>query len=180
MIRGQRSGFTLIELMVGVSVLAILAATGAAIFLRTLRSSSAVEIRKTLDSRAGLILDGLGRFLREGSVVSLSGSDRQACLAAGSVSGDSLTVHSLDGFDTVFSVSSGLLSSVSAQTVVLNPESVTLQHKAGLGYYFIWYCMVGVSDRLFMEFNAVSIGQEGDTSVNNDYVLDVVMRNSGQ
>lgn len=176
----KKTGFTLTELMVGVGVLAILATTGVAIFLRSLRGSSQVEIRRTLDGRARLILNGLARFLREAEAVALSGTTRATCLASGSATGDSLVVTALDGLTTTLSVSSGMLSSASAQTVVLNPESVTLARKSGLGYYFIWYCQRGISDRVVMEFNATSIGQEGDTAVNNDYLLEVILRNTGQ
>lgn len=176
----MKRGFTLIELMVGVAVLAILTTTGVAVFLGSLRGSSQVEIRRTLDNRARLLLNGLARFLREAKITSLSGTDRTACLTNGSATGDSLVVEGLDGLTTTLSVSSGMLSSVSAQTVVLNPESVTLDRKSGLTYYFTWYCAAGVPDRLVMEFEATSVGTEGDTSLSNDYILDVVLRNTGQ
>ncbi len=177
-------GFTLIELMVGVGIIAILATTGAAIFLRSLRGTSQVEIRRTLDDRAGLITTGLGRFFREGQAVSLDGQTRDTCLTAGTVSGDSLVVEAIDGLDSTFSVdASGVISSFSAQlvqTVDINPESVTVNHQGTQTDYFTWYCLRGIPDRLVMRFNAVSISDQGDTSVNNDYIIDVTMRNSGQ
>lgn len=173
-------GFTLIELMVAVGVLAILATTGTAIFMRSLRGTSQVEIRRTLDGRAGLIVNGLSRFFREGVAVSLDGQTRDTCLTAGSVNGSSLVIEAIDGLSSTFSESGGQISSVSGQMIVINPESVTVTYKSGLGYYFAWYCSRGIPDRMVMQFNATSISQQGDTSVNNDYIIDVTMRNSGQ
>ncbi len=173
-------GFTFIELVVGVGVLALMATTGAAIFLRALRGTSEIEVRRSLDDRARLVLDSLGRFFKEGQIISLSGQTRSDCGTAGHVSGDSLVVKALDEATSTFSVSGGLLSSASAQTVVINPESVTLDYKTGLNYYFVWYCSRGVPDRLVMEFKATSTETGGGVTVSNEYILDVVSRNSGQ
>ena len=174
-------GFTLVELMVSVGIIGILASTGAAIFMRSLRGSSQVEIRRTLDDRARLITGGLGRFFREGVVTSLDGQTRDICLTAGSVNGDSLIVSAIDGLSSTISIDGdGMISSESAETVVINPESVTVGHQGVLAYYFIWYCSIGTPDRLVMQFEGTSVGQQGDTSVTGDYIIDVTMRNSGQ
>ncbi len=173
-------GYTLIELMVAVGIIGLLASTGAAIFLRSLRGTSQIEIRRTLDDRARLITGGLSRFFYEARIVSLDGQVRTACLAAGSLTGNSLIVSGLDNLTSTISESGGQISSASGQTIVINPESVTVAHQSGLVYYFTWYCTRGVPDRLVMQFTATSQGQQGDTSVFNDYILDVTMRNSGQ
>ena len=74
----------------------------------------------------------------------------------------------------------GLLASASATTtVVINPESVTLEHWTDLSYYFNWLCSSGTPDRLQMLFKAVSAGA-GEANLTNDYDLTVIMRNSGQ
>lgn len=177
----RQRGFTFIELLLAVGIIGLMTAAGVNIFLRSLRGSSQIELRRTLDDRARLILDGLGRFFHEGRVVSLDGQTRPTCQQVGSITGDSLVVKSLDDLETTFSVSAGLLSSVSATTtVVINPESVTLEHWTGLAYYFNWVCSPGTPDRLQMLFKAVSAGTEGDANLTNDYDLTVVMRNSGQ
>lgn len=175
-----RQGFTFIELITGVGVLVLIATVGTAIFLRGLRGTSEIEIRHTLDGRARLILGGLGKFFREGQFVSLSGQSKSDCLITGMATGDSLVVRALDGLSSTFSITGGQLSSASAQTVVLNPESVTIDYKTGLSYYFVWYCSGGVPDRVVMEFRATSTGTGGDTATSNEYVLDVISRNSGQ
>lgn len=178
--RDDGLGFTLMELIVGVGIIGILASTGAAIFFRSLRGSSQTEIRQTLDSRTVLITGVLSRFFLEGKIVSLDGQTRSTCLLTGQTNGDSLVVAGLDNLVSTISESSGMISSVSGETVVINPESVSVTHKEALGYYFSWYCGRGVSDRLLMQFTATSQSQQGDTSVSGDYSVDVTMRNSGQ
>jgi len=182
----QSIGFTLIELMIAVGVLAILTSTGAAIFSRTLRGSSDVELRRALDDRARVITRGLSRFFMEGKMVSLAlppgaAQDRSSCLAAGQITGNVAVIQAPDGLDTTLNVDTGIISSTSGViSVSLNPESVTVNHKSGLGYYFTWYCSKGSPDRLTMTFNAASIGQQGEVGLGEDYVVDVIMRNSGQ
>ena len=175
----RQKGFTFIELLLAVGIIGLMATAGVSIFLSSLRGTSQIELRRTLDDRARLILDGLGRFFHEGRVVSLDGQTRSTCQAVGSITGDTLVVKSLDDLETTLSVSNGLLSSASAVTVVINPESVTLEHRADLSYYFNWVCSSGTPDRLQMVFKAVSAGA-GEANLTNDYDLTVIMRNSGQ
>ena len=177
----RQKGFTFIELLLAVGIIGLMATAGVSIFLRSLRGSSQIELRRPLDDRARLILDGMGRFFHEGRVVSLDGQTRSTCLAVGSITGDTLVVKSLDDLETTLSVSNGLLSSASATTtVVINPESVTLEYSTGLAYYFNWVCSSGTPDRLQMVFKAVSASPEGEANLTNDYDLTVIMRNSGQ
>jgi|SRR3989344_2799913 len=175
----RQKGFTFIELLLAVGIIGLMATAGVSIFLSSLRGTSQIELRRTLDDRARLILDGLGRFFHEGRVVSLDGQTRSTCQAVGSITGDTLVVKSLDDLETTLSVSNGLLSSASAVTVVINPESVTLEHRADLSYYFNWLCSSGTPDRLQMLFKVVSAGA-GEANLTNDYDLTVIMRNSGQ
>ena len=176
----RQKGFTFIELLLAVGIIGLMATAGVSIFLSSLRGTSQIELRRTLDDRARLILDGLGRFFHEGRVISLDGQTRSTCLAMGSITGDTLVIKSLDGLTTTFSVGNGLLASASATTtVVINPESVTLEHRADLSYYFNWLCSSGTPDRLQMLFKVVSAGA-GEANLTNDYDLTVIMRNSGQ
>src|SRR3990172_7998439 len=110
----RQKGFTFIELLLAVGIIGLMATAGVSIFLSSLRGTSQIELRRTLDDRARLILDGLGRFFHEGRVVSLDGQTRSTCQAVGSITGDTLVVKSLDDLETTLSVSNGLLSFASA------------------------------------------------------------------
>src|SRR3989344_2728947 len=97
---GEKKGFTIIELVVAVGIIGILAALGTAVFSRSLRGSSVIETRRSLDDRARVISTGLSRFFQEGEMVSLDGQTRANCLASGSVKGDSAVMMALDNLST--------------------------------------------------------------------------------
>lgn len=176
-----RQGFTLIELMVAIVVLAILSTAGVNIFYRSLRGSSQVELRRALDDRSRLIMSALGRYIREGRIVSLSGVDKNSCVASGQATGTSLVIRALDDLDSTISLTGGQISSSSAEgTVVMNPGTEYTISQADTTPLFTWYCASGVADRVLVNFRGSSVSNEGDVTVTKDYSLDLILRNSGQ
>lgn len=174
-------GFTLIELMISIVILAILSASGVNIFYRAIRGSSQLELRKTIDDKSRLVLSSVSRFVREGKVVSLNGSNKESCLPNGSATGNILIIRALDDISSTITVSGGTISSASALgTIVLNPDSNFTLTQADSTPIFTWYCSGGVVDRLLFNFRANSISSEGEPTATKDYSVDMILRNTGQ
>lgn len=177
----KSKGFTLIELMVAIVILALLSATGVNIFYRSIRGTSQVELRKALDDRSRLIMAALGRFIREGKIVSLDGVSKESCVTDGETTGSSLVIRSLDNIETTLSLSDGQVSSASSLgTIVFNPDETYTVDLVDATPFYTWYCANGVADRILINFRGNSISTEGDVTATKDYSVDVILRNSGQ
>ncbi|MBI1871811.1 type II secretion system protein [Candidatus Collierbacteria bacterium] len=174
------NGFTLIELVVSLAVLAFIISSGVNLFLRSLRDTSRSDLRKQVDERARVILGSLTRYFREAEIVSLSGQTRTTCLATpAGITGSSLVASDFYGVNSTFSISNGQLASASASTLILNPEaSVTVSTTSNP--FFTWYCSAGVPDRIKMQFRITAVGEEGSGTTYEDYVLDLTLRNTGK
>jgi len=177
----KKRGFTLIELMVAIVILTILSTAGVNIFYRSIKGTSQLELRKALDDRARLILSIVGRFVREGRVMSLDGISKETCVQSGSQTGSSLVIKALDNIETTISIANGQMSSASANgTIVINPDPTFTLITSDETPYFTWYCSSGVSDRVLFSFRANSISESGETTASKDYLTDMILRNTGQ
>lgn len=171
-------GFTLIELVVSLAVLALIISSGVNLFFRSLRDTSRSDLRKQVDERARVVLGSLSRYFREAKIVSLNTQDRTACLGAGStgILGSSLVASDLYGVNSAFSIANDKLGSNSA---ILNPET-SIKLSVPSGSLFTWYCSAGVPDRIKMQFRITAEGEEGTGTTFEDYVLDLTLRNTGK
>jgi prepilin-type N-terminal cleavage/methylation domain-containing protein len=163
-------GFTLIELITVVSVLAILITAGMTIFYRALRGSSRVEVQKSLDTEAQHVINSMSRLIRESEIVFVDGSSRDICFSSQTVSGSSLTVADIDGNTTTYSLSNGRIASNSA---FLSSVEVDLSHLS-----FEWKCKSNSFDSLNVGFDASVVGDDGSTSADGSYSFDLLIRNS--
>ena len=174
-------GFTLIELMVAIVILSILSAAGVNLFYRSLRGTSQLELRKSLDDRSRLILSVVGRFVREGKVISLDWVTKESCATVGNQTGSTMVIQALDNVNSTISISNGQMSSVSANgSIVINPDPSFTITTVDETPFFTWYCSSGVSDRVLFNFRANSIGDSGETTATKDYLTDMILRNTGQ
>lgn len=177
----RKKGFSLIELMVSIVILTILSAAGVNIFYRSIRGTSQLELRKSLDDRSRLILSVVGRFVRESRVVSLDGVLKENCVSNGSQTGSTLVLKALDNIDTALSITNGLMSSVSANgSIVINPDPTFTLTTVDATPFFTWYCNSGISDRILFNFRANSISDSGEPTATKDYSTDLILRNTGQ
>ncbi len=170
------------ELVIAISILSVISASGVAIFMRTIRASSQVQLRRNLDERARLILNNMTNFFYPTKVMSADGVDRVTCLMTGSVSANSVVLRNFDQLLTTISINgSGQIASASgATTVIVNPDGiVNVSAHNGGDSYFVWTCGNGVPDRLTFRFRAVVAGDQGDSGYSQDYSTDIVLRNSG-
>lgn len=163
-------GFTLIELITVVSVLAVLITAGMSIFYRSLRGSSKVEVSKSLDTEVQHVINSMSRLIRESRMVSVDGNDRDVCFAQGSVSGSLLVVEDFGGHTTTYSLSGGRIASNSA---FLSSVGVNLSN-----LLFTWKCKADSFDGLSVGFDASVLGDDGSTSANGSYDFNLLIRNS--
>src|SRR5437762_507899 len=98
--RNIDSGFTLLELLVVLAVVAILTLAGVGLFYRSLRGSSEASSLKELEQNAQLIVSVLDRHIRNArQVTDVGGTDCPG-------TGDSLTILGFDGRTTTFDLTS--------------------------------------------------------------------------
>ncbi len=170
------------ELVIAISILSIISGSGVAIFMRTIRASSQVQLRRNLDERARLILNNMTNFFYPTRVMSAGGVDRDTCLLSGTVTANNVVLRNYDQLQTTISINgSGQIASTSgATTVIVNPDGIVsvTAHNGG-DTYFVWTCGNGVPDRLTFRFRATVAGDQGDSGYSQDYSTDIVLRNSG-
>lgn len=177
----KRKGFTLIELMVSISVLALISAAGMGIFFRSIRDSSKSELTKSIDDRSRVIIASLTRYLREGQITNLDSYTRQDCLV-GVVTGTNLTVRGFDGLISQITLNSGQLASVSASgSQIYNPETgFTITNINASTPLFSWTCQAGVSDTITVSMKMLMNGDATTGTVSKDYIFNIILRNTGQ
>jgi prepilin-type N-terminal cleavage/methylation domain-containing protein len=175
----KRRGYTLVELIMAVSLLVIVLVGGTAIFYRSFRSSGVSDIQTTVNNGLRALDESIEQVLRYGVVVRVAssfGSDsaRTECLAASldGVSGDTLVVKDVYGGVATYSLlDDGTVSSNSGE-IISNPGIFVTNLR------FTWTCRSGVNDKinLLIEASASAITGEGATGVLNK---DINLLNSG-
>lgn len=173
--KNKNLGYTLIELVMAVSLLVIVLVGGTAIFYRSFRSSGISDIQTALNNSLRSLDEMIERSLRYGKVSFIGASNRDACLTAGAtgISGNSMTVIDPAGESIVYTLTEGVVSSASGTPVpISNPEIEVTKLE------FTWYCRSGVNDKIKMVIEAKSKGKSEEI-VSGDFVKDINLLNSG-
>lgn len=169
-------GYTLIELVVAVSLLVIVLVGGTAIFYRSFRSSGLSDVQTTVNSSLRSLDEMIERGLRYGTVLRVVNGavdyDRISCLAAGEggVTGTSMVVRDMAGGTAIYALSDGKVSSNSSQ--ISNPEIVVTLLS------FKWVCRSGVNDKMNLKIEAEEVGKSGVTA-SSKFEKDINLLNSG-
>lgn len=166
------NGYTLIELIMAISLLVIVLTGGTAIFYRSFRSSGLSDIQTSLSNNLRYLDEMIERTLRYGEVVRVGEKYRVDCLEAGitGVSGSTLGVLDLAGGEAIYSLSGGVVSSNSA--TISNPEIMVTNLE------FTWICQSGVNDRINLVIEASVTGKSGDVTT-KIFSKDINLLNSG-
>jgi prepilin-type N-terminal cleavage/methylation domain-containing protein len=172
-------GFTLIEVIISVLLLAVILLGGTTLFYQNLKSAGLSDVDSQLNNTEQSILRSVEKDIRFSEVNDVGLGTRLQCLAAGSdgLQGETLSVTNLDGRETTYSLSTGKLASTSAETgqvVFLNPANITIET-----LQFTWYCMSGVSDKIKMAVSASSNALGTGIKVEQSASLDINLLNSG-
>ena len=171
--RKRPGGYTLIELVMAVSLLVIVLAGGTTIFYRSFRSSGISDIQTTMNNSVRALDEMIERTLRYGEVIRVGDDNfREQCLA-GDVSGSSLVVRdSAGGYAIYMLLESGQVSSNSADMIISNSGIKVTK------LLFTWFCRSGVNDKINLKIEAepVSKVDEGQVVV---FDKDINLLNSG-
>lgn len=149
-------GYTLVELVMVVSLLAIVLTAGTSIFYRSFQSSGVSDIQTTLGNSLRSLDRMFERTLRFGKVVRVGDNYRENCLSAeeDGVSGNTLGVLDLSGGNVLYSFANGEVSSNSA--VISNPDITVTE------LVFTWYCKSGINDKMKLHIKANLTGLAGE------------------
>ncbi len=172
-------GYTLIEVVIAVMLLAIILLGGTSLFFQNLRSSGLSEVDLNLTSSLGQTMSSIERDARFSQVVEVDSGTRTDCEAAGAsgYSGTSLTVKDLDGLDTVYSLSGTQIASVAAVTgrsTFISSSDISVSRLA-----FTWFCQSGVNDKLMVEIDASSTVLGSGVVVTRSLSTQIDLLNSG-
>jgi len=179
----RHKGYTLVELVVVVSLISVVLLGGTAVFYRSLRSNALGNMDLTINLESRSVLSLIEKDIRFGSVKSIVLSspptiyERSDCLSAGSIVGDMLVVSDMQGLETTYSLSSEKVASTSAvpSTVFLtNSSAVTVKTLR-----FTWYCQSGISDKIKIDISMENPTAADDLVVSRTISKEINLLNSG-
>lgn len=166
--RIRPAGYTLIELIITVTLLAIVLTGGTAIFFKSFRSSSVSDVQTEVYSGLKTLAEMLERSLLYGTVVRVDNYFRADCLASvNGVSGSSIGVRDIYGGEAIYTLANGEVSSNSG-IIISNSEIEVTNLK------FTWYCRSGVNDKMNLLIEATSNlvnGESASSTLNKDINL---------
>lgn len=172
----NKKGYTLVELIMAISLLMIVLVGGTSIFYRSLRSSGVSDVQAVLNSSLRSLGEMIEKNLLFGSVVSVTDAggvkNRNDCLAQpAGVTGSTLKFKDSSGGEAIYSrLSNGSVSSNSA--VISNPGIYVKKLN------FTWICKSGVNDKINLEIEATSSAKTGD-SILGKLNKKILLLNSG-
>ena len=176
------SGFTMIELLLGMSVMATLLVSGLVVFYKILGGGNKTSIYMSLDGESRMVISAIKEILKYSKATAMGSNDRQDCLSAGAsgLSDDSIVIESIkDGVSSTLQLSGDYIASVSATTKNINSDTIAIERVDPATPVFLWKCETGVADTVEVNFKATAAGVSGQTSVSENYKAVVVLRNTG-
>ncbi|OGD84007.1 hypothetical protein A2572_00565 [Candidatus Collierbacteria bacterium RIFOXYD1_FULL_40_9] len=175
--KAKWTGYTLIEMLVALSLMVIVLLGGTLLFTQNLRTGGLTEVDLRVNSSARAIFDELERTLRFGEIIRVGESRRDDCLSAASsgVSGSSLVVETLSGVETEYSLSNQKVASVSGD----NPEPFYLggDDVAVNSLDIKWFCQSGISDKINLEISISSTVLGTGVTITKTVSRDILLLN---
>lgn len=174
----KKSGYTLIELIIVISLFVIILLGGTTLFVQNLRTGGFTEMDLKLNISLRSVLDEMERKIRFGKVTMVDASDREQCLLAGStgLTGSSVTTEDLNSLSSVYSLVDNKISSVSGQTgeqVFLNSTDVSINTIS-----IKWFCQSAISDKIILEITASTIPLGSGVTISKSVSREIVLLNS--
>lgn len=175
----MKKGYTLIEMLIVVSLMAIILLGGTTIFFRNLRSGGVGNIDMNVNSELRSVLSMIEKDIRFSNVISVGSGTRSDCVIAGAdgYMGNSLTVADLQGLTTTYLLDTEKIASFSAVTA----KQVDLTSPAAkvTGLRFTWYCLSGISDKMKIEIDMKSAVVGSGFDITRTVSREINLLNSG-
>lgn len=173
-------GFTLFEMMIAVSILAVIVMGGTVVFYRTLSSSGTNQAQIDVTSSSNQVLQAIENNIRFKKVLAVSGVDRATCQATSgfSVSGSTLSVYD-DYCSTVYSLTEDNKVASSSSPVCSGGMGVVDISSPDLkvnDLQFVWTCNPGANDAI--KVTIVTNDVDSATSPDHAFSRDINMYNS--
>jgi prepilin-type N-terminal cleavage/methylation domain-containing protein len=168
----DRRGYTLIELVVVIGVMAVIIGAGMGVFYQSLKSGSKIDFELFMNASNRVIENSMVDTIGFSKVISVEGQDNESCLAAGSsgVLGNNLIVD-VGGSLSEYALSDDNITSNSAQ---INPDGIRVNNLS-----FRWVCVSGEIEKITVGFVAQA-EKDGETvDIERDYSFGVLLKNSG-
>lgn len=159
----NKRGFTLIELMIVISITAVIVVTVTGLFFRAIRGGTKTETTVDLSQNAEFSMSLMERFIRNAKEVNNVGGVE--CPGIGST----ITLIGWDGGSTQFSLSNGRIAS---NSFALSGTSVLIEN-----LQFECIREEGVPDQVLIEFDATSSDVGGASGSSGHYESTVSLRN---
>lgn len=178
----KQSGFSLVELLVGVGIVGIIGVLVVQVFFSTLRSNSKTEIRKEVKQNGDLALETMARLIQGAREVNSSCSSSGTTtteLVLVDTNGETMTFGCiLDGSVTRLASTSGTVSEY------LTSKSVSLGGSACANSTISFTCrgVGGAPPRITISFTLSQVGQAGSQfeQSSSSFQSSVSLRNSVQ
>jgi len=166
------NGFTLIEIMIVVSVMAVLIMGGSLVMFKTMSSRGQNQIDININQAASQIVDMIEKGIAFSIVGSVGGSTRQMCIDAGStgVEGSTLTVSDVWG-STTYSLN--LDDNIASNSTVVSTSNVIVSDLS-----FRWFCVSGYPDKIRVSFTLDDLAADSGV-LDRTFRRDINMYNSG-
>jgi len=177
----KTDGYTLMELMLTISLIAIILIGGTAIFLNGLRSNSIGDMDQKLNTSLRSTLNTFERNIRFGTIISVDSNERNVCLAnaEAGVSGTSLIVEDRLGAESEYKIDDAgskvaSISAVSTAKVFISSNDIEVSDIS-----FTWYCRSGVNDKINVQITASAIASGGGVLAPRTMSRQIELINSG-
>lgn len=173
-----KSGYTLIELIVALSLMVVVLLGGTALFTQNLRSGGMTDVDLNLNSSVRFIMDNLERSLRYGKVLSVDDKTRDNCLSLGAdgYTGVNVSVEDVNGLVTEYSLMNSKIASTSAlsgNVVYLNTDELIVNSLS-----VKWVCRSGISDKINLDINVSSSVLGSDVTISRSVSREILLLNS--
>jgi prepilin-type N-terminal cleavage/methylation domain-containing protein len=148
-------GFTLMEMMIAVSLMSVVVMAGTMVFYKSLSSSGMNQAQVNITASSNQVLQLIENSIKYQQINGVGTKVRSDCIAAsnssGSVTGSTLLVH--DQFGATTFSRDAVNNKVSSNSAVISSPNLEINSLS-----FDWFCVPGSSDILRVTIKTRDIG----------------------